>query len=166
MQYLIYNLTGYMKPWSSLLLLVFTSIFIFTSCYKIETEANSLPQGFSVSQIIGTWKITGITSDKAYDWDGNGSPESDIYNTWSECKKDNLYQFNSNYSGVYKLDCNSTRDGTWYLNGTTILAWAPVGSSLEFEKIVYLTTDTMKTQTQVTNPNGQVYTIIKVWKLQ
>jgi hypothetical protein len=155
-----------MKPWSFLSLLLIFSIIIYTSCYKIETEANSLPQGFSVSQIIGTWKITGITSDKAYDWDGNGSTEKDIYSTWSDCKKDNLYQFNSNYSGIYKLDCSTIKDGTWYLNGTTVLAWSPIGTSLEFEKIVYLTTNTMKTQIQLTNPNGQIYTIIKEWKLQ
>lgn len=155
-----------MKPWSTILPALLFFQFIFISCYKIETEANSLPQGYSVSQIIGTWKIIGITSDKAYDWDGNGTTEKDIFNTWDDCKKNNLYQFNSNYSGIYKLDCSTSKDGTWYLGGTTILAWAPIGSSIEYEKIVYMTTDTMKTQSQVMNANGLTYTIEKVWKLQ
>jgi len=137
-----------------------------SSCYKIETEANSLPQGYSVSQIIGIWKVMGISSDKSYDWDGNGSKETDIYSTWTDCKKDNLYQFNDNYSGNFKLDCNTVKDGTWFLNGINILAWGPIGSSLEFEKIVYMSTDTMKTQIQVTNPDGQVYIISKIYKLQ
>jgi hypothetical protein len=155
-----------MKPWLSILTALFFSMFLFVSCYKIETEANSLPQGYSVSQIIGTWKIIGVTSDKAYDWDGNGSTEKDIYNTWNDCKKDNLYQFNSNYSGLYRLECGTSQEGTWYLGGTTILAWSTIGSSLEYEKIVYMTTDTMKTESQLLNPDGQTYNIIKVWKLQ
>jgi len=155
-----------MKPWSSILPALFFSIFTFISCYKIETEKNSLPQGYSVSQIIGTWKIIGVTSDKSYDWDGNGSTEKDIYNTWNDCKKDNLYQFRVNYSGSYKLDCTSSKEGTWYLGGTTMLVWGPVGASLEYEKIFYMTTDTMKTQSEVMNPDGQTYTIIKVWKIQ
>ncbi len=154
-----------MKPWPLIFPAMFFAIFM-SSCYKIETEANSLPQGYSVSQIIGIWKVMSVNSDKAYDWDGNGSKETDIFNTWTDCKKDNLYQFNDNYSGNFKLDCNNAKDGTWYLSGTNILVWGPIGSSLEFEKIIYMSTDTMKTQTQVTNPDGQVYIISKIYKLQ
>jgi hypothetical protein len=47
-----------------------------------------------------------------------------------------------------------------------MLVWGPIGASLEYEKIIYMTTDTMKTQSEVMNPDGQTYTIIKVWKLQ
>ena len=146
-------------------ILLLCAVFV-SSCYKIETEANNLPQGFSVSQIIGTWKILGMSSDKAYDWDGNGTAESDIYSTWPDCQKDNLYQFNSNYSGSYKLSCNETKTGAWRLDGTITLVWKASGSAEMYEKIVYLTSDTMKTQISIKQPNGETYTITKLWKLQ
>lgn len=154
-----------MKPFSSLLcsLLLIT---IFPSCYKVEVEANDRPQGFSVAQLVGKWKITAISSDKANDWDGNGTMETDIYDTWSACQKDNLYQFNSNYSGTFKLNCSDTKTGTWHLDGTTTLVWAPSGSVSSFEKITYLTSDIFKSETFLSFSNGQTYTITKTWSLQ
>ncbi len=154
-----------MKPFSSLLCFILL-IGIFPSCYKVEVEANNLPQGYSVAQLIGKWKITAISSDKAHDWDGNGTSETDIYSTWSACQKDNLYQFNTNYSGTYKLNCADTKTGTWRLDGTTTLVWAPSGSTSSFEKITYLTSDTFKTETYITLSNSQTYKITKVWSLQ
>jgi len=136
----------------------------FSSCYKIEVEANNLPQGYSVAQIVGTWKIIGISSNKARDWDGNGTNETDIYNTWSDCQKNNLYEFNSDYSGTYKMSCNDIKPGSWYLNGIT-LTLTPNGFGPQPEKIIYLITDTFKTTSTVT-VNGQNYTITKVWKFQ
>src|SRR3569833_3044301 len=155
-----------MKLQSSLIPILLLCAVLNESCYKIETEANNLPQGFSVSQIIGTWKILGMSSDKAYDWDGNGTAESDIYSTWPDCQKDNLYQLNSNYSGSYKLSCNETKTGAWRLDGTITLVWKASGSAEMYEKIVYLTSDTMKTQISIKQPNGETYIITKLWKLQ
>ena len=129
-------------------------------------EANNRPQAYSVAQLIGKWKITGISSDKANDWDGNGTSETDIYNTWSACQKDNLYQFNTNFSGTYKLNCSDTKTGTWQLDGATTLVWALSGSASSFEKITYLTSDTFKTETYLTLSNSQTYKITKTWSLQ
>ena len=154
-----------MKPLSSLFCFILL-IIIFPSCYKVEVEANSRPQGFSVAQLIGKWKITGISSDKANDWDGNGTSETDIYSTWPACQKDNLYQFNSNFSGTYKLNCSDTKTGTWQLDGGITLVWAPSGSASFFEKITYLTSDTFKTETYLTLSNSQTYKITKTWSLQ
>ncbi len=136
------------------------------SCYKAEVEANNLPQGYSVAQLIGTWKITGISSDKAHDWDGNGSSEKDIYSTWSACQKDNRYQFNSNYTGTYQLTCTDTKAGTWRLDGATTLVCMPDGTAALYEKITHLTSNTFKTETDLTLSNNQTYKITKVWSLQ
>lgn len=139
------------------------SLFIL-SCYKVEVERNNLPQDYSVAQIIGTWKITDIKSDKAYDWDGNGVAETNIYGTWTDCQKDNLYQFNQNYSAIYKLSCSETKTGTWRLDNK-MLIWNADGMTGVYEKIIYLITDTMHTQSTAII-NGEVYTITKVWKFQ
>ncbi|MGZ3839414.1 MAG: DUF5004 domain-containing protein [Flavisolibacter sp.] len=157
-----------MKPFGSLLqaLVIICLSLLMGSCYKITTEANALPQGFSVSQVIGTWKVEGLSSDKPYDWDGNGTAETDVYSTWSACEKDNLYTFNSDYSGNYRFSCSSTKLGAWRLDGTVTLVWIASGSPETYEKIVYLTSDTMKTQITIKQSNGQTYSLTKVWKLQ
>jgi hypothetical protein len=155
-----------MKPYSSFLLCLLFSLLLLSSCYKVEVERNDLPQGYSVAQLVGLWKVTGISSDKANDWDGNGTSETNIYSTWPDCLKDNLYQFNSNYTGTYKLSCSDTKTGTWQLDGTVTLVWAPSGSATTYEKIIYLTSDTFKTETNITLPNSETYKITKVWSLQ
>ena len=154
-----------MKFYSSFFagLLVIT---LFSSCYKVEVEKNDLPQGYSVAQLIGVWKITGISSDKAYDWDGNGTTEKDIYSVWSSCEKDNLYQFNSNYSGTYKLSCSDTKSGTWRLDGTVTLVYSPSGSPAVYEKITYLTSNSFRSESNLSLPNGQFFKITKLWSLQ
>lgn len=146
----------------TLLLYLLTSL----SCNKSTVEKNDLPQGFSVSQIIGTWKVTALSSDKAYDWNGDGTLEKDIYNTWSPCEKDNLFQFESSYAGSYKLNCNETKTGTWGLSNTNLLFWAVNGSPNVYETIIYMSTNTMKTEVVTAQSNGQLYTLSKVWKLQ
>ena len=154
-----------MRPVVSFVSLLLLIIF-FASCYKVEVEKNALPQGFSVAQIIGTWKITAVTSDKAFDWDGNGTAETDIYSTYTDCQKDNLHQFNQDYSASFKFSCSDTEAGTWRLDGTITLVWAAAGSPTIFEKIVYLTTDTMKTERIITQANGTSYTVTTTWKFQ
>jgi len=149
----------------TLILSLFCVLLFTASCYKVEVEANSLPQGYSVAQIVGVWKITGMSSDKPYDWDRNGTAESDVYSVWTDCEKDNLYQFNSNYTGSFKLNCSSTQEATWRLNGTVMLEWATAGLIGAVEKIVYLTSNTMKTES-TTVLGGQSYTFTKVWSLQ
>jgi Lipocalin-like domain len=141
-------------------------LLFFNSCDKVEVEANSIPQGFSLAQIVGTWKVTAASSDKEYDWDGNGTKEKDVYHTWSECKKDNLYQFNSDKTGTYKLDCTTTKTGNWDLDGTITLVWIYNGAPTQYEKIIYLTSNTMKTETAAVVQGSQVFTITRTWSLQ
>lgn len=37
------------------------------------------------ADITGDWVVTGIRSDMAYDWDGDGFTERDIYSTYNYC---------------------------------------------------------------------------------
>ncbi len=130
------------------------------ACKKITVEKNTLPQGYSVAQIIGNWKVTAIESDKLYDWDGDGVRERDIYSTWSECAKDNRYEFYQGATATYKITCSNTSPGTWDLEGI-VLELIQNGSSSEFETITALTSNRFVTEKQIQLSNGLFYKITK-----
>jgi hypothetical protein len=109
-------------------ILFFITVIVTISCYKVTVDKNNNPQGYADSQVVGTWKITSIKSDKPYDWNGDGASETDIFSTYDDCKKNNSYQFFSDKKGNYQLSCNNTRDGTWEILDTKILEWIPQGS--------------------------------------
>ncbi|HEX6192963.1 MAG TPA: hypothetical protein VFZ42_11400 [Chitinophagaceae bacterium] len=149
------------------LLYFFTSCLFLTSCNDhLEIEANNDPQGYADSQVVGAWKITALISDKPYDWDGNGTPETDIYNSWSACDKDHLYTFVGDKTGVYKINCSTTLNGVWQIFEVRQLEYTPDGMSTLAEKIVALTSNEFKTTRTVSAPSGQIFTLTKTWTRQ
>lgn len=77
------------------------SALVFTSCqksYDIVADA----------QIIeGTWAITGITSDRAYDFNGDGRTETDVYGSYSACGRDIVTVFQSGGYGQMRQGCTA-----------------------------------------------------------
>lgn len=73
----------------------------FTSCQKTDIITNE-------RNIEGTWAITGITSDRSYDFDGDGRTETDIYNTYSACGRDIVIIFERNGYGQMRQGCNAS----------------------------------------------------------
>src|SRR5688572_33382679 len=109
-------------------LYLFLAGFILNSCNDhLEIEANNNPQGYADSQLVGLWKVTALTSNAPYDWDGNGTTETDVYSTWSDCQKNNLYRFDGNKTGVYQLNCNTTHGGVWQIFNVQQLEYTPDG---------------------------------------
>ncbi len=155
-----------MKSRSTILTLCLSIAVLNFSCYRVTTEKNTQPQGYSVAQIIGTWKITGISSDKAYDWGGNGVAGTNIYSTWTNCQRDNLYKFSADYTGSYKRNCSELKEGTWLLSDNNILIYASNGQTSEYEKITALTSNFIKTVSNKQVANGQVFVITKEWTRQ
>jgi Lipocalin-like domain len=154
-----------MNQLNRFLIFFFASAVLF-SCQKVEVEKNTDPQGYADSQIVGSWKIVSISSDKPFDWDGNGAAETDIYNTWSECDKDNLFLFDGTKTGVYKFTCNLTKSGTWnMLDRFRIIIYAD-GAIPQEELIRTLTSNEFKTSSYVTATGGQIFEISKVWQRQ
>jgi hypothetical protein len=129
-------------------------------------EKNNDPQGYADSQFVGTWKITAVTADVSWDWDGNGSAEKDIYNTWSTCQKDNLYTFVGDKTGTFKLNCSVTNIGFWQIVDTIYLVYIPLGQSPESEKIVSMTSVQFKSVLELTLSNGLPANITKTWVRQ
>ena len=136
------------------------------SCRKITVDKNNNPQGYADSQVVGTWKIKAMNSDKPYDWDGNGIAETDIFSTYDDCKKDNLYQFFSDKKGTYKLSCNNSRNGTWDIIDTKILEWIPEGSFAYSEELDDMTSNSFETIRYHQVAPGQIITITTSWERQ
>jgi len=140
-------------------------LFISACNPHLETEANNLPQGVADSQVVGTWRITAFSSNAPYDWDGNGSTETDIYNLWTACEKDNLYVFVGDKTGIFKINCNLISNGYWQIYDTKHLAIALQGQPAEVERFVVgtMTSNEFKTQITVVVVSGQTFTLIKTW---
>jgi hypothetical protein len=135
------------------------------SCNKITVDKNNNPQGYADSQVVGTWKITSIKTDKPYDWNGDGVTETDIFSIYDDCNKDNSYQFFSDKNGSFRLNCNTTRDGTWDILDAKILVWIPQGSFANHEELDNMTSISFNTirKEQI---GGQIYTITTTWERQ
>ena len=94
-------------------LLAFSS-FAFASCQKTDTVNDE-------RNVEGTWSITGIRSDRSYDFNGDGYTETDIYNTYSSCGKDIVVVFQSGGYGQMRQGCNAGWQNTsWQLNNNTL----------------------------------------------
>lgn len=140
---------------------------VFISCNEhLKIERNNDPKGFADSQFVGTWKITAVTADVAWDYDGNGTTETNIYATWSSCKKDNLYTFVGDKTGTFKVDCTNTKNGSWEIVTTQYLYYTPLGSSPESETVIQMTSIQFKTTIAITLSNGQPATITRTWTRQ
>jgi hypothetical protein len=150
-----------------LILYLFSSAFFITSCNDhLKIEKNNDPQGYADSQFVGTWKITSINSDVAWDWDNNGTTETNIFATQSSCQQDNLYTFVGDKTGTFKLSCSLTKDGSWQIVNTQYLLYTPTGLAQESEKVISMTSVQFKTALDLTLPNGQPATITKTWSRQ
>jgi hypothetical protein len=80
--------------------LFFIGIFL-SSCAKSDVIGNE-------NDITGTWAVTGIRSDIAYDWNGDGYTETDIFNNYSYCQRDILLSFDYNGNGQSRQGCNAS----------------------------------------------------------
>ena len=151
----------------------------FSACNDhLKIEKNNDPQGYADSQFVGSWKIMAVSSDVAYDWNNDGSTETDIYSNWSPCEKDNLFTFTGDTAlgaykkGTFKVNCSVTRTGVWQIVHTLppnpadrdfYLQYIPENLLQESERIVDMTSVQFKTALDLTLPSGQDATITKTW---
>lgn len=75
-------------------------ITIFSSCQKTDVITNE-------QDLEGTWAITGITSDRAYDFNGDGYTETDIYGSYNSCQRDIVVVFQTGGYGQMRQGCNA-----------------------------------------------------------
>ena len=160
-----------------LILYLFTSAFFITSCNDhLKIEKNDDPQGYADSQFVGSWKVTALTSDVAFDWNNDGTTERDIYSTWTSCERDNLYIFTGDTAiggykkGTFKINCSVTKTGEWQIvnsinPNSQSLVYTPIGLLPESEKVTDMTSVQFQSILLLT-VNGQPATITKTWTRQ
>jgi hypothetical protein len=155
-----------------LILYLFTSVFFISSCNDhLKIEKNDDPQGYADSQFVGSWKITGLSSDVAFDWNNDGTTERDIYSTWTACERDNLYTFTGDTAsdgrkkGTFKINCSVTKTGEWLIVNTKSLVYTPLGLLPESEKVIDMTSVQFQSILLLT-VNGLPATITKTWTRQ
>ena len=160
-----------------LILYLFTSVFFITSCNDhLKIEKNDDPQGYADSQFVGSWKVTALSSDVAFDWNNDGITERDIYSTWTACERDNLYTFTGDTAmagykkGTFKINCSVTKPGEWQIVNainpkSQSLVYTPLGLLPESEKVIDMTSVQFQSILLLTL-NGQPATITRTWTRQ
>ncbi len=146
------------------LLLIWVSILVISCGKNISVDKNDNIQGYADSQVIGTWKITAVTSDKPYDWDRNGIKETNIFSTYTACEKDNLYQFFPPKTGIFKLNCNAVNPGIWQLANTS-LSFTPDGGFSESHTIINMTSVSFQSTKRV-QFGADVFVVTSTWTRQ
>jgi len=99
-----------MRQYVTLPILVFFAFIALSSCQKTDviTDERSLE---------GTWFITGIRSDRPYDFNGDGRTETDIYGSYNTCQRDIVIVFNRDGYGRMRQGCNAYwEDISWQLS--------------------------------------------------
>ena len=76
------------------------SIILLSSCTKSDVISDT-------NDVVGTWAVTGIRSNMANDWDGDGRSETDIFGTYSYCQRDIILVFDRYGTGQGRQGCNS-----------------------------------------------------------
>ena len=110
--------------------------FALISCSKNDAVSPS-------ENILGTWQITGIQSNYAYDWDGDGREETDIYSTYSSCDRDIEIVFEEGGYGRISEGCDAPYDNiNWQLTNNRLDIQIPSGD-LNLD-ITQLTRNSMK----------------------
>lgn len=87
-------------------IVIITSLLIFILACKKDNKNSNM-------DIItnGSWVISSMTLDPPFDIDGDGTVDSDAYQTYDACEKDDYYTFRNNYrleinSGSQKCDAS------------------------------------------------------------
>lgn len=120
-----------------------TLILIVTGCSKNDVVTNT-------DDIIGTWVVTGISSNMPYDWNGDGYTETDIYNSYSYCQRDIVLVFDYNGSGQSRQGCTSPWQSMYwqFSNGNRSLTISLPGDDLNLD-ITQFSSGTLRGQDQV-----------------
>ncbi len=91
--------------------ILFTVLSFFSACSKDDVTATE------TKELSGAWSITGIKSDLANDWNGDGIKETDILGTYSACDRKIALEFNSGGNGRISEGCDAPFEAfNWQLS--------------------------------------------------
>jgi hypothetical protein len=141
-----------LKKYFILSILLTNIVIFFNSCAKSDVLSNE-------ADVVGTWAVTGIRSNIANDWDGDGYTETDIYGTYSYCQRDIVLVFDQYGTGQGRQGCNSYwQNLNWQLsNGNRTLRIDMIDDLIELSNL-RVTSQTIQGDDYVYS-NGRNYTI-------
>jgi len=141
-----------LKKFFTLSLLLVATATIFSGCIKDDVISNEY-------DVAGTWTVTGIRSNIANDWDGDGYSETDIYGTYSYCQRDIVLVFDQYGTGQGRQGCNSYwQNLNWQLiNNNHILRIDLIDDVIELNNL-RISSNTMQGDDTIYS-NGRYYTI-------
>ncbi len=95
-------------------------LFLFACKKEKDEDNNNNNCPVSMASLSGTYKIQSIKY-KA----NSAAPEIDVFGTFDDCQKDDLYTLNENGTATYEdagVECGVNGDdtGTWSLSGNTV----------------------------------------------
>jgi len=152
-----------------LLLLALASSAVLTSCGD-DKDDDVKPKTKTELITAGSWKATALTISPAVDFNGDGTPDSDLFQFSQACEKDDITNFKTDKTYTEEegaTKCNSSdpqvyTNGTWAFSGDeTKITLTPNGSSNpETFTISELSANTLKyTQTVTDSSSSTTYTI-------
>ena len=114
---------------------IFTAVLIVASIFLFSCSKNDVT--VTEDDLIGTWQVTEIRSDRPYDWDGDGFSETDIFNTYSFCQREIILVFEYGGYGQSRQGCNSYWENMyWQLNNRSLYIDLP-GDELNLDLLQF-----------------------------
>ncbi len=80
---------------------------------KENTPAPDNESPIVAQKLIGVWTMTAQTSSVAWDWDGNGSTETDMYANYDACLKQKGFTISVDKTGFVKQSCTLSNSMEW-----------------------------------------------------
>lgn len=144
-------------------LLVITAMATFFSCNKSDNDRVKTKTELIT---MGSWKRTAFIATPAYDWNADGTFDTNLLNTMFPCEKDNFETYQTNgmvvtNEGITK--CNASDPQTWSVSWTfgdneTKLIW----DGTDVYTLLELTEATLKFQSTFVE-NGVSYTHVETY---
>lgn len=95
-------------------ILLMYSFIVFIGCSKKEsTPAPDNESPIVAQKLIGTWTMTAQTSSVAWDWNGNGTTETDMYANYDACLKQKGLIISVDKTGFVKQSCTVSNSMEW-----------------------------------------------------
>ena len=127
-------------------------VVLISGCSKSDVISNE-------NDLIGTWVVTGISSNIAADWNGDGYTETDIFNNYDYCQRDIALVFDYNGNGQSRQGCNSYWQSMYWqlLNNNQTLNINLQGDDIKLD-LIQFSPSMIRGEDQV-YANGQNYII-------
>lgn len=102
------------------LFIVIVSLFACRKIYQKSKPAQSSDDPDNLAaQLTGTWKLYAQTSNPENDWNGDGTPETNMYAVYTDCAKDAGFAFVGEGKGLLKKTCIDSRALNWQIKNSS-----------------------------------------------